>query len=95
MYVTFMEDITTIPSVAADEAITTNYDNGSEDLIRFRYCSVLAQIEIASCFRNDIEPLFVLFNRLASIPRKPYVLVFAIEWLLTADLDTKSVFRIS
>ena len=33
----------------------SRYDYGSEDLIRFQFCSLLAQIEIASCFRNDVE----------------------------------------
>ena len=34
-------------------------DNSQPDEgILFRFASVLAQIEIASCFRNDVEPLF-------------------------------------
>ena len=50
----------------------SHYDYGSEDLIRFRFCSLLAQIEIASCFRNDVELLFLLVSRiLADAPRNP------------------------
>ena len=68
-----MSEVTSVPSLHSDDSIETHYDKGSEDLRKFRFCSVLAQIEIASCFRNDIEPLFLLFNRLARTPRQPYV----------------------
>ena len=66
-----MEDVTSIPSLETDDSVETHYDHGSQDLIKFRYCSALAQIVIASCFRNDVEPLFQLFDRLAKFPRKP------------------------
>lgn len=66
-----LEDVTSIPSLHSDDSVLTHYDHGSEDLIKFRYCSVLAQIEIASCFRNDAEPLFQMFDRLVKTPRNP------------------------
>jgi len=34
------------------------YDYGSRELVKFRYCSIMAQIEIASCFRNDVEEFY-------------------------------------
>ena len=90
-----MEDVTSIPSLHSDDSIKTHYDHGSEDLIKFRYCSILVQIEIASCFRNDVEPLFQLFDRLAKIPRKLYVLVCAVWLGADGDLAIRLVFRTS
>ena len=37
-------------------------EHRAEELERFRFCSALAQIEIASCFRNAAEPLFELLG---------------------------------
>ena len=42
----------------------TDYDDGPQELARFRYSSAVAHIEIASCFRDDVEPLFPLIGRL-------------------------------
>ena len=67
-----MSEVTTIPSLESDASIATHYDQPTE-LLKFRYCSVLAQIEIASCFRNDIEPLFKVFDSVAKT-HKPCVM---------------------
>ena len=37
-------------------------DTGDGELAQFRFASVLAQIELSSCFRNDVEPLFSLLT---------------------------------
>ena len=37
-------------------------EHRAEELERFRICSALAQIEIASCFHNAAEPLFELLG---------------------------------
>ena len=48
-----------------------SYNFGELEVAKFRFCSILAQIEIASCFRNDIEPLFHLFSHVLTTPRNP------------------------
>lgn len=48
-----------MPSLHTDSSTNdTYYDYWSADLVKLRHCSILAHIEIASCFRNIVEPLF-------------------------------------
>jgi len=35
---------------------------GAREIEKYKCTSILAQIEIASCFRNDVEPLFELLS---------------------------------
>jgi hypothetical protein len=51
-----MSETNSIPSLQSDTTVETVYDYGSRDLVKFRFCNILAQIELASCFRNDVEP---------------------------------------
>jgi hypothetical protein len=39
-----------------------NNSSQPDEGAKFRFASVLAQIEISSCFRNDVEPLFRLLG---------------------------------
>jgi hypothetical protein len=43
--------------------------------VKFRFCSILAQIKMASCFRNNVEPIFQLIGRI--LPALPNPRVFA------------------
>jgi len=52
-----------------------NFDHGEHEVARFCFCSILAQIELSSCFRNDVEPLFRFFSQKITFPQDPYVLI--------------------
>ena len=75
-----MNDNNSMPSLQTDISEEVVYDYGSCDLVKFRHCSILAQIEIASCFRNDVEPLFPLLSRFLSGSINPYVFAEILCW---------------
>jgi len=60
-----------MPSLQTDILEEAIYDYGSRELVKSHYCSVMAQIEIASCFRNDVEPLFRLLSHFLVAPFNP------------------------
>ncbi len=69
------------------------YDHGLFEVAKFRFCSILAQIEIASCFRNDIEPLFHVFDRVMTAPRNPYVPEGKVKrWLMVSSIVIRMTF---
>ena len=83
-----------MPSLQTASSIDTRYDHGSEDVIRF--CSLLAQIEIASCFRNDTEPLFPLVSRLlATAPSNPQVGSCVNRVVLNQSVEFAMLFQMS
>ena len=47
-------------SFETDDSPESTVESGLAELERHRYASALAQIEIASCFRNEKEPLSVV-----------------------------------
>ena len=53
-----MSDSHSMPSLTSASTNEMAFDVGSLETLKFRYASILAQIEIVSCFQNDVEPLF-------------------------------------
>jgi len=51
-----------MPSSETDDPPESTVESGLAELERHRYASALAQIEIASRFRNEKEPLFDILS---------------------------------
>ncbi len=64
-----MSETASMPSLHTGSSVETQFDSGSAELLKFRYSSVLVQIEITWSFRNDVEPLFQLIRRV--LPAQP------------------------
>jgi hypothetical protein len=78
-----MRDNKTILSLISASSTDSAFEVGSPELFKFRYTRILSQIEIASCFRNDVKALFRLLHTLIPTSYNPQVCMGSDMTILT------------
>jgi hypothetical protein len=81
-------------SLASASSNNTVFDVGSPGLLKFRYTSILSQIEIASWFHNDVEPLFRLLRALLPATYNPYIQHVWVSMVISLPMHTCGLYEV-